>query len=232
MMDVRGYGSSTRPPEMSQPPEKNPPLVRSGLRAVRDIASVVEWIRKRTRQPKVALLGWATGGGNWAGYYATVYSDRISRLILLNTLYGASDRHAMLGHGTDMESPEQPDKLNPAIGRLPVQPRSFTLGVWDKSIPDEDKTTWRDLAVAKAYAKAALESDPTSDIRTPPSFRSPNGALEDSFYQAIGRKLMGCILYSRFHFDHCRGARFYLVRPETANSYVPSSFTAPEPNWS
>lgn len=187
VMDVRGYGSSTRPPEMSQPPEKNPPLVRSDT-AVRDIASVVEWIRKRTRQPKVALLGWATGG-NWAGYYATVYSDRISRLILLNTLYGASDRHAMLGHGTDMESPEQPGKLNPAIGAYRFNTEASLFGVWDKSIPDGDKTTWRDLAVTKAYAKAALESDPTSDIRTPPSFRSPNGALEDSFYQAIGRKL-------------------------------------------
>ena len=29
VMDVRGYGRSTRPPEMSEPPDANPPLVRS-----------------------------------------------------------------------------------------------------------------------------------------------------------------------------------------------------------
>src|SRR5262249_9471988 len=27
LVDVRGYGRSTRPPEMSQPPENNPPIV-------------------------------------------------------------------------------------------------------------------------------------------------------------------------------------------------------------
>jgi len=62
------------------------------------------------------------------------------------------------------------------------------LGAWDGSIPGEDKTVWRDPAVAKAYVDAALSSDSTSNSRTPPSFRSPCGALEDSFYLAIGRQ--------------------------------------------
>jgi pimeloyl-ACP methyl ester carboxylesterase len=61
--------------------------------------------------------------------------------------------------------------------------------VWDRSIPLEDKSAWRDPAVADAYAREALASDPTSGSRTPPSFRAPSGALEDSFYQASGRQL-------------------------------------------
>jgi len=187
VMDIRGYGSSTRPPEMSQPPETHAPLVRSDT-VVRDIASVVEWIRKRSRQPKVALLGWATGG-NWAGYYTALYSDRVSELVLLNALYGGSDQHAMLGHGTDMEDPDHPGRLNPAIGAYRLNTEASLFGAWDGSIPEQDKTAWRDPRVAKAYAKAALDSDPTSATRTPASFRSPNGALEDSFYQATGRKL-------------------------------------------
>jgi len=32
-------------------------------------------------------------------------------------------------------------------------------------------------------------SDPERNTRTPPCFRSPNGALEDSFYLAAGRQL-------------------------------------------
>jgi pimeloyl-ACP methyl ester carboxylesterase len=63
------------------------------------------------------------------------------------------------------------------------------LRPWDHSIPTEDKREWRDPAVAKAYVDAAMASDPTARSRTPPSFRSPCGALEDSFYLAIGRQL-------------------------------------------
>jgi pimeloyl-ACP methyl ester carboxylesterase len=63
------------------------------------------------------------------------------------------------------------------------------LGVWDRNIPVEDKSQWRDPAVAKAFVEAALASDPTSSSRNPPSFRSPCGAMEDSFYMATGRQL-------------------------------------------
>jgi pimeloyl-ACP methyl ester carboxylesterase len=187
IMDVRGYGESTRPPEMEQPPEKHLPIVRSDD-AVRDIDSVVDWIRKKTRKPKVALLGWAVGG-HWAGYYTSLFSDKVSALILLNTLYAGSDRHAMLGHGSDLEDPQHPGNFNPTVGAYRLSTASSLFGVWDRNIPAQDKSVWRDPAVAKAFADAALASDLTSNSRTPPSFRSPNGAFEDSFYLAIGRQL-------------------------------------------
>jgi len=187
VMDVRGYGGSTRPPEMSQPAEGRAPLVRSDA-AVQDIGSVVEWIRQKTGQPRVALFGWATGG-SWAGFYTALHSERVSELIVLNALYGGSDQHPMLGHGTDLEDPHQPGRFNPAIGAYRLNTEGSLFGVWDRSIPEADKAKWRDPTVAEAYAHAALDSDPTAGTRIPPSFRSPNGALEDSFYQAIGRKL-------------------------------------------
>ncbi len=52
-MDARGYGRSTRPPEAP------PPFVRSPA-VVRDVATVVDWIRGRRRVEQVALPGWAT----------------------------------------------------------------------------------------------------------------------------------------------------------------------------
>lgn len=81
VMDVRGYGQSTRPREMEEPPEKHAPLVRSA-EAVRDIDAAVELIRKRTGVSKVSLFGWAAGG-QWAGYYATLHSEncRASALV-------------------------------------------------------------------------------------------------------------------------------------------------------
>ena len=40
-----------------------------------------------------------------------------------------------------------------------------------------------------AFWTECLATDPTSNTRTPPSLRAPNGVLEDSFYQATGRPL-------------------------------------------
>jgi pimeloyl-ACP methyl ester carboxylesterase len=188
LMDVRGYGASTRPREMDEPPAAHAPLVRTN-EAVRDIAAVVDWIRARRNVPAVAIFGWATGG-QWAAAYSALYPEKVAALIPLNSLYGASVPHAMLGHGSDLEDPQHPGRFNPAAcGAYRFNSEASLFGAWDRSIPDADKTAWRDPAVAKAYAQAALASDATSGTRTPPSFRSPCGALEDSFYLATGHQL-------------------------------------------
>ena len=186
VMDIRGYGRSSRPTAMGEPADKNSTLVRSD-EAVRDIGAVVDWIRKHTGE-KPALFGWATGGF-WAGYYATLHSDSIRAVIMLNTLYGGSDQHEMLGHGTDLEDPKHAGRLNPSVGAYRWNSAASLFGIWDRSIPEADKSVARDPRVAKAYEEAALASDPESASHTPPAFRSPNGCLEDSFYVAVGRKL-------------------------------------------
>ena len=71
VMDVRGYGKSTRPKEMDEPPSAHAPLARSN-EATRDISAVVDSIRQQRHVSAVALFGWATGG-QWAGYYASIY---------------------------------------------------------------------------------------------------------------------------------------------------------------
>jgi pimeloyl-ACP methyl ester carboxylesterase len=187
IMDARGYGRSTRPPEMSEPPSAHPPLVRSS-EVVRDVAAVVDSVLKRSDAQKVALLGWATGG-HWFGHYATLYPDKVSHLILYNTLYGVAG-HPLIGAGSSLEDPDRPGQFNEAaFGAYRLSTAESLLRPWDRSIPTEDKTEWRDPAVASAYVAAALASDPTSESRTPPSFRAPSGALEDSFYLATGRQL-------------------------------------------
>jgi hypothetical protein len=55
-MDARGYGRSSRPPEMSGNPADCPPLIRSSA-VVPDIAGVARVVRERTDVPQVALLG-------------------------------------------------------------------------------------------------------------------------------------------------------------------------------
>jgi pimeloyl-ACP methyl ester carboxylesterase len=188
VMDVRGYGGSTKPAEMEEPPVAHEPLVRSN-QAVRDIAAVVDAIRQRRHVSRVALFGWATGG-QWAGYYASLFPEKVSALIVLNSLYRGSSKHALIGEGSDLEDPAHPKHFNQkACGAYRFNDAISLLRPWDHSIGEQDKSVWRDAAVADAYVAAALASDPTSSSRTPPSFRSPCGALEDSFYLATGRQL-------------------------------------------
>jgi alpha-beta hydrolase superfamily lysophospholipase len=186
VMDIRGYGSSTRPKEMSDPPEKHPPLVRSN-EAVRDIDAAVDSIRKRTGRERISLFGWATGG-QWAGYYAALHSDKLSHVVIHNALYGANTPQPLVGHGSDLEDPNHPGRLNPAVGAYRWNAAPSLLAGWDKSIPIENKSEWRDPAVADAYVREALASD-SAAADHPRAFRSPNGAMEDSFYLATGRQL-------------------------------------------
>ncbi len=188
VMDARGYGRSTRPPEMSQPADAHPPLVRSP-EVVRDVDAVVRWITRRTGASRVDLFGWATGG-HWLGAYATLHPERVRRLVLLNTLYGGTRGHPTLGFGSDLEDPRRPGRFHAAaFGAYRWSTAASLLSAWDRSIPVADKSVWRDPAVAEAFVAAALESDPASGTREPPAFRAPSGAMEDSFTLATGGRL-------------------------------------------
>src|SRR5882672_9147122 len=60
LVDVRGYGRSTRPPEMDQPAANNPPSVTTDV-AVKDVGSAIDFILQRRGVSKLSLLGWSWG---------------------------------------------------------------------------------------------------------------------------------------------------------------------------
>ncbi|VIO72393.1 2-succinyl-6-hydroxy-2, 4-cyclohexadiene-1-carboxylate synthase [Bradyrhizobium ivorense] len=187
VMDARGYGCSQRPAEFDQPPAANRPVVHAH-EVARDIAAVVAAVTQRSDTQQVALLGWATGG-MWAAYYAAQHPERVGHLVTLNAIYGGSDRHPQLGPGSPNSDPGHPDRVNPKIGAYARNDAGSLLPGWDRSIPIADKAAWRDPALVAAYQKAALDSDAQSGSQAPPAFRAPMGAIEDSFYQASGRRL-------------------------------------------
>ncbi|MEI2578539.1 hypothetical protein [Mastigocladopsis repens] len=49
----------------------------------------MDWIRQREQGQKVALVGWATGG-HWAGMYTGSNNEKVSHLVMLNSLYGVN----------------------------------------------------------------------------------------------------------------------------------------------
>lgn len=109
-------------------------------------------------------------------------------LVLYNTLYGGSATHPQIGPGSPLEDPGRPGRFAASFGGYRLNTAASLFPSWDASIPAEDKAAWRDPAVAAAYAAAALASDPAAGTRTPPAFRAPAGALEDSYYLASGRQ--------------------------------------------
>ncbi|MDR3436559.1 alpha/beta hydrolase [Telmatospirillum sp.] len=187
ILDLRGYGASTRPAAMDEPPAVSAPLMRTED-AVADLAAAVDAIAQWSGNSKVSIVGWATGG-HWAAACAARYPQKVDRLVLYNTLYGSTSDHKTLGHGSPLEDPKNPGTFNAAaFGGYKLNTRASLFPAWDDAIPVEDKASWRDQRVADAYADAALASDETSETRQPPSFRAPTGAMADSFELAIGKR--------------------------------------------
>ena len=56
LVDLRGYGRSTRPPEMEKAAKDNVPLVTTDV-AVRDVGAAVDYIMKQRGISKLSLLG-------------------------------------------------------------------------------------------------------------------------------------------------------------------------------
>ena len=133
-----------------------------------------------------------------------------------NSLYGGTVGHPALGPGSDYEDPDHPGRFNGAeVGGYRLNPAESLLSSWDGSIPVSDLESWRAPEVARAYVREALDSDDTSATRTPPSFRAPTGALEDSFYLACGRQLWDASLITAAALL-IRSERDFWSRPEDA----------------
>ena len=80
LVDVRGYGHSTRPPEMSQPPEANKPIVSTKV-AAHDLGAAVDYILKKRKVAKINVMGWSWGT-SIAGSYTSEHNDKVSKLVL------------------------------------------------------------------------------------------------------------------------------------------------------
>jgi pimeloyl-ACP methyl ester carboxylesterase len=203
MMDVRGFGNSTKPAAMNSNDESTPPAVSSG-EALHDVSAVVKWIIGRSRESKVALVG-AGAGGYWAALYAVKNSDKVSHLAMLNTMYGVKAPWPM---GKPFADPQNPDVFNPAAGAFCLVDAAGLMADWNKAIPVEDKSKWHDPRVTVAYVKLALAGDATANMRKPPSIRIPQAVFKEHFEMSQGKKLWDAkdivvpTLYVRGTLDH------------------------------
>ena len=186
MGDYRNYGYSSREKAMDQPPAANKPVTRSYL-AVRDIQAMVDHIKAKRGIKKVTLIGWSWGA-MMAGYYASLHSENVHKLVLFAPLYNY-ERHTNLGAGSALQNKRKPSDFNFGLGAYRLASETANTNRWNGEIPTDNKEEYRDAAIPGEFWKECLATDPTSATRSPPSLRAPNGVLEDSFYQATGRPL-------------------------------------------
>jgi len=186
MVDYRNYGFSTREKAMDQPSKNNKPVTRSYL-AIRDIGAAVDDIIKKRKVKSVNLIGWSWGA-MLGGYYTSLHSDKVSRLVMFAPAY-AFTQHTNLGPGSGLQNKRKPFEFNYGVGAYRLGSEAANDKRWEGEIPVDDKDSYRDKAAAHAFSVAALATDPTSGSRNPPSLRAPNGVLEDTFQQATGRRM-------------------------------------------
>src|SRR6201996_7473731 len=79
LVDVRGYGRSTRPPEMNEPPEANKPIVSTQV-AAHDLGVAVDYILKKRNVAKIDVMGWSWGT-SITGLYTSTHNAKVDRLV-------------------------------------------------------------------------------------------------------------------------------------------------------
>ncbi|MGR3661772.1 MAG: alpha/beta hydrolase [Paracoccaceae bacterium] len=189
ILDARGFGRSERPAAMSKAPDKSAPLIRS-IEITRDIDAACDHLIGATGQNSVGIFGWGVGG-TVALMSAARWPEKISQLVLYNMIYGGAGNHPKYKSGSKWEDPQRPGKFNQAaFGNYTFNAVGMLGKEWNKQIPIEDKDAWRDPAILQAFEQALIDGDPTANDRTPPTYRSPNGMLEDIFTMGMGQKVV------------------------------------------
>jgi len=167
LLDLRGYGRSTRPKEMAEPPEANPPIVR-GATALQDISAAVDFIRRRRNIPRLDLIGWSWGATLMAAYTAD-HGDRVERLVLYAPIWTEQVSESALA-------------LMPGPGRIDAYrtiTRAQARELWYVGVPEDQKAALIPAGWFEAWADATWATDPEGAKYDPPVIRAPNGVIAD-----------------------------------------------------
>jgi pimeloyl-ACP methyl ester carboxylesterase len=164
LLDLRGYGKSTRPKEMDDKPEANPPIV-TGEVAISDIGTAVDFILQRRNIPRLNLLGWSWGTTLMATY-TTRNPGKVQRLILYAPLW--------IG-----EKPSSAQAVPRKLGAYRTVTREQAKERWYEGVPEETKAWLIPPGWFDTWANATFATDPVGERMNPPALRAPNGVYQD-----------------------------------------------------
>ena len=163
LLDLRGYGKSTRPKEMDDKSDANAPIVR-GTTAVKDISAVVDFILKRRGIPRLNLMGWSWGTTLMATY-TTQNASQVERLVLYAP--------AWIRTTPSLSRPAGP------LGAYRMVTREQAHTRWLTGVAEQKKATLIPAGWFDAWAEATFASDLVGAKMNPPVLRAPNGVQQD-----------------------------------------------------
>ena len=173
LVDLRGYGRSTRPAEMDQPADRNPPLTPTAV-AVQDVGAAADFIRKRRGVDRINLLAWSWGTTIMATY-TTRNNDKVNKLVLYAPQWIRTT----------------PSLVKPGpggLGAYRVVEESAAKARWLTGVPEAKKADLIPAGWFESWAKATFSSDPWGAKQTPARIRAPNGVIKDGLdYWSAGK---------------------------------------------
>ena len=174
LVDLRGYGKSTRPPEMDKPAADNEPIVRTET-AVKDVGAAVNFILKRRGVSKINLLGWSWGT-TIMGWYTAQNNAKVAKLVLYAP--------AWLRQGASLTD------SGGKLGAYRQVSMASAKERWLKGVAEDKKGELIPAGWFEAWAEATLASDPEAAKKNPPMLRAPNGVVQDGRdYWGAGKPL-------------------------------------------
>ncbi|MVT55639.1 alpha/beta fold hydrolase [Bradyrhizobium yuanmingense] len=163
VLDIRGYGKSTRPAEMLQDPSDNSAIVDSET-AIRDISAAVEFVLARRQISRLAFIGWSWGT-SLTGRYTTENPEKVERLVLLGPVW--------------FQVPALPDPYPDKIPAYRIIKRDAALPRWLTGVPDHKREQILPPAWSRTVLDAIWSSDPLGATANPPFIRAPNGFAKE-----------------------------------------------------
>jgi pimeloyl-ACP methyl ester carboxylesterase len=174
LVDVRGYGRSTRPSEMDLPADQNAPIVRTET-AVRDVGSAVDFILKRRDVSKINLLGWSWGTVIM-GLYTSQNSGKVNKLVLYAPQW--------------ISNPPDVADSGAKLGAYRTVSRDAAKARWVTDVTEDKKTDLIPPGWFEAFADATFATDPVGSKQTPQVLRAPNGVVQDYYeYWGAGKPM-------------------------------------------
>ena len=163
LLDVRGYGRSSRPAAMDRPAADSPPFATTD-QAADDVAAVVDFVLARRSLTKLDLLGWSWGTSIMATY-AAKHPDTVERLVLYAPVWLRT-------------TPSLVQTAGP-LGAYRTVSREAALARWVTGVAEDKKAALIPAGWFDAWADATFATDAVGAAQNPPMLRAPNGVVLD-----------------------------------------------------
>ena len=162
LVDLRGYGGSSRPSQMDQPAANNLPIVRTDT-GIKDLGAAIDYVLTRRDLHSLNVIGWSWGA-TIAGAYTANHNEKVNRLVLYAPQW--------VRNGGTVGGPG-------ALGAYQAWTVEQGRDRLQFGTPEGKKDEVFPPAWFKQWSAAELATDPAGSALNPPVVRTPTGSLQD-----------------------------------------------------